>query len=251
MVERPGNDVKREVRMVRRDTAWADRYARRVDGERVSVDAETVAQVEAIAAERLNFFTDAVVAIAITLLALSLPVPVGQTNAEALQSVRGFADEYLAYFISFVVIATYWYAHHSVFRWVGAVGRHLRRWNMIWLFAIVTTPFATRVITGDGAFQVRFIFYAAVQALGGACFFVMLYLIRRDHLLRPGSPPDLIRSGYAQLIGSVSMFVLSIPISFVTHWAYATWAAIPFADRVVRRIQDRWFPRAGELTSPS
>jgi uncharacterized membrane protein len=228
-----------------------DRYARRVDRDAglapVDTDAVT-ARAEAIAAERLTFFSDAVVAIAITLLALSLPVPVGHTNAEALHSARGFVDEYLAYFISFVVIATHWYAHHRIFRWVDAVGDQLRRWNMIWLFSIVTTPFATRVLTGDGAFQVRFIFYAAVQALGGACFLVMLYLIRREHLLRVGAPPDLIRAGYARMIGMLSMFLVSIPVSLVAGWAYACWVLVPFAIVLVRRVMDRWFPRAGLLT---
>jgi uncharacterized membrane protein len=205
-------------------------------------------QVQAIAAERLTFFSDAVVAIAITLLALSLPVPDGLTNIAALRSARGFEDQYLAFFISFVVIATHWYGHHQVFRWVDAVSNRLRRWNMIWLLSIVVTPFATRVLTGDGAFQVRFIFYAGVQVLGGTCFLVMLYLLRRDHLVRAGAPPDLIRSRYAALTAMVAMFVVSMPVSLVTHWAYVCWAAIPFLGAAARRVQDRWFPQAGELS---
>src|SRR3954463_2152143 len=65
-------------------------------------DAER-AEVEILAAERLTAFSDAVVAIAITLLALGLPVPRGATNTELLRSAGDHLDDYLAFLISFAV----------------------------------------------------------------------------------------------------------------------------------------------------
>lgn len=60
------------------------------------------------ATDRLIFFTDAVVAIAITLLALELPVPSGRNVSEFWRSVREHHDEYLAFLISFFVISASW-----------------------------------------------------------------------------------------------------------------------------------------------
>lgn len=74
---------------------------------------------ESRAADRLMFFSDAVVAIAITLLAIDFPVPRGGTVPEFWSSVRDNAGHYAAFLISFVVIAAAWSDHHDLFRYVG------------------------------------------------------------------------------------------------------------------------------------
>jgi hypothetical protein len=48
----------------------------------------------------------------------------------------------------------------------------------------VITPFATRVLIGEGGFQVRFIFYALVQANAALTFMLMVRELRRHDLLR-------------------------------------------------------------------
>jgi Endosomal/lysosomal potassium channel TMEM175 len=73
--------------------------------------AEAQREMEFAAVERLIFFTDAVVAIALTLLALELPIPGGTQNVdsisipEMLRDARQHIDDYIAFLISFVVIA--------------------------------------------------------------------------------------------------------------------------------------------------
>ena len=202
---------------------------------------ELRAEVDEVSAERLVFFSDAVVAIAITLLALGLPLPTGDTNQAVLASLRHNLNEYIAFLISFVVIAAHWRGHHHVFRYVRAVGP-IMRWNMLWLLFIVITPFATRVLNGDGAYQVRFILYALVQSLAAATFLLILWGIWRNDLLREGSPSRLIRSSTARLSGLAATFLLSIPLAFVTPYAYFFWFAVPLAILVIRRIGDRFVP---------
>jgi uncharacterized membrane protein len=220
--------------------------ARRTDGDDAG-SPELRAEVETISTERLVFFSDAVVAIAITLLALGLPLPSGSTNHEALVSLRRNLDDYIAFLISFVVIAAHWRGHHYLFRYVRAVGPILR-WNMLWLLFIVITPFTTRVLNGDGAFQVRFILYAVVQALAAATFLRILWGIWRNDLLREGSPSRLIRSSTARLSGLAVTFLLSIPLAFVTQYAYFFWFAVPLAILVIRRVADRFSPAGSQET---
>jgi uncharacterized membrane protein len=202
-------------------------------------------EVRAIAAERLTFFADAVIAIAITLLALELPRPDGDTNAEVLRSVAEHREEYIAFLISFVVIGAHWSGHHRVFRYVTSLNGRLGTLSLYWLLMQVVTPFATKVITGDGAFQVRFIFYAVVQAIASLLFLLMIREIRRAHLYRPGTPPRMFTYGMLRTGVLAVAFLVSIPVAFFTEYAYVCWAAIPVARMIVERIARRRERRKG------
>jgi uncharacterized membrane protein len=194
-------------------------------------------EVRAIAVERLTFFADAVIAIAITLLALDLPVPTGQTNSDLLHSVGEHYSEYLAFLLSFVVVGAHWRGHYRTFRYVTVLGGQLQRYTMYWLLMQVITPFATRVLTGHGGFQVRFIFYALVQATAGLAFLLMMRELRRHKLLRADTPASLISSAQWRTGTLATAFLISIPFSFVNHAvAYGCWAFVPFTELLARRI---------------
>jgi uncharacterized membrane protein len=136
-------------------------------------------EAESRAADRLNLFSDAVVAIAITLLAIELPVPEGGTVPRFWESVRHNGSHDAAFLISFFVIAAAWRDHHDIFRYVTRVDSRLRMLNFGWLLMIVLNPFATRLLTtpGHDTLQVhalRFGFYALLQVLASAAMFAML-----------------------------------------------------------------------------
>jgi uncharacterized membrane protein len=202
-------------------------------------EAPADAEVRAIAAERLTFFADAVIAIAITLLALDLPMPQGATNAEVLRSVGEHRGEYLAFLISFVVIAAHWSGHHRVFRHVTSLGGRLGGLTIYWLLMQVLTPFATKVLTADGAFQVRFIFYTAVQAAAGLLFLFMIREIRHHRLYRPGTPPEIFSNATVRTRIITGAFLVSIPVSFFTGYSYVCWMAAPVVTAVVWRVRRR------------
>jgi uncharacterized membrane protein len=195
-------------------------------------------EIELIAAERLTFFSDAVVAIAITLLALELPVPLATTNAGFLHEIGKEQQAYLAFGISFAVIAAHWYGHHRMFRYATGLNGRVIRWNMLWLLMIIVTPFATKVLTADGAFEARFTFYAAVQALAGLCFALAVRALDRAGLMREDTPPQAVPGTYWRMIFLIGSFLVSIPIAFATRWAYLCWVAMPLAARGARRFAD-------------
>ncbi len=191
-------------------------------------------------AERLNFFSDAVVAIAITLLALDLHVPNGANDADFRHDLVRHADEYLAFFISFAVIGNHWFLHHRVFSAVRATTSKLMRWNMLWLMTIVLTPFATRVIVGDGVFDPRFALYAAVQVLASSLFLFAVREIDHAGLAGDGIDRERFTMTYLRLGIVVGAFLVGIPLVFVIHrWAYACWVAIPVVTRAVTLWRDR------------
>ena len=195
-----------------------------------------------IAAERLIFFSDAVVAIAITLLALGLPLPArlhsGATNDQVFHGLLGRHDAYLAFLISFVVIANYWRSHHRLYRNVDKLDSRIITLNFVWLLMIVLIPFATRLISANGGFAVRFGVYAVIQVLIMLAFLLMSRHIRTGKLLRLGAPPpESAAADDAALLALASMWAISIPIGFVVNeWAFLVWIFSPVAAKAARRL---------------
>jgi len=198
--------------------------------------------VDLVSAERMVFFSDAVVAIAITLLALVLPVPPHLTtntpNAQTFSEIWAYRDAYLAFLISFAVIANHWRSHHRLYRDVTRLDRRIITANMFWLLLIVITPWATRLIAGDGGFGARFAIYAVIQILTILTFLAMSRHIRSGHLLRPGASAPTTRIDDAAYLAVAATFAVSIPVAVVydTQWAFAIWVASVFTARAVRRF---------------
>ena len=192
------------------------------------------------ATERLTFFSDAVTAIAMTLLAIDLPVPEGSTVHEFWDSVRHDDGHYAAFMISFVVIAAAWSDHHDLFRYVERTDARLRLLNMGWLLSIVLNPFATKLLVGGQTLNthaLRFGFYALLQVLESGTLYAML---RRLTTRRLAALPPPVAEGMAwKSRGLMLGFGLSIPVFFATIYAWVLWIAVPLLAAQLRRRQRR------------
>jgi uncharacterized membrane protein len=192
--------------------------------------------------ERLIYFSDAVIAIAITLLALELPTPTGAVhgNAAVLDFLRDHSAEYLAFLISFGTVAMHWLLHQRLFRYVTGLEGGVIRWNLLWLLMIVVMPFTTKLLTSEAdAFEVQFTVYAMDQVLAGLFLVLAFSDVRRRGLLRPTTPAEVIDNGTEFVIALIAMFALSIPVAFVTHWASLCWLLLPVLRTAVRLVRRR------------
>jgi uncharacterized membrane protein len=195
---------------------------------------------ELVSAERLIAFADAVVAIAITLLALDLPLPRGDTSHQLWSSMGHQLDGYGAFAVSFYAIAQHWRVHHQVFRDVVRTDRWLMNGTMAWLFLTVLTPFVTRVLTGatgagSGAWPAKLTLYALVQALTSAVFLLMTHRLAERGLLRAAAPLDRIRRSRARLWPVILTFGLSIVVVPFTSYAWICWCLTPVVQALVMR----------------
>ena len=181
--------------------------------------------------ERLTLFSDAVVAIAIALLAADLPVPEGDTVSAFWSSVRRNDGHYAAFLISFFVIAAAWSDHHDLFRYTTRADPRLRTLNMTWLLAIVLVPFATRMLTASGhpaldVHALRFGFYALLQVLeAGALLAMLRHMVSRGQA--PGAPRPVVTGMARQCHVLMAGFGLSVPLFFVTTDAWLLWVIVP------------------------
>ncbi len=199
-------------------------------------------EVEARAADRVVFFSDAVIAIAITLLALALPVPDLNhhfTGIALLRALRRDWSSYLDFLISFLVIANHWVSHRHIFRYVCRTDGIVGRLNLLWLLMMIATPYATKLLSGDGARGVRFTIYALIQIIATLSLLGISQRTARAGLLRPGAPERARHPDPVPFLALVLVFVVSIPVAFVTAWAYAIWALVPVTTRGLHRLHDR------------
>jgi uncharacterized membrane protein len=197
------------------------------------------------ATERLTFFSDAVVAIAITLLAIDLPVPTGATTAEFLHSLDEGRFEYMCFLISFVVIGAHWRAHHGVFRHVDRADGPVVLLNLLWLLLVVLTPFFTRVLgEGESVTFVRFGVYATGQTVQLVTMAVLIAVVSRRGWFAATAPVRLSRRGWVAALISAVAFAVSVPaFLLIGPWAFALWLVLPLA---LHRISQR----AGIIARP-
>ncbi len=204
---------------------------------------DTEVDPERRAVDRLTFFSDAVVAIAITLLAIDLPVPTGATVSQFWSSVRHNGGHYAAFAISFVAIAAAWSHHHDIFRYAQSMDARLRTLNTGWLLAIILNPFATKLLTSQGheslgVHALRFGFYSLVQALSAGAFLAVLHHMV-SHKQAPGMPASVVTTTTGQSVGLLVGFGLSIPVFFATTYGWALWFAGPLVVQQVYRARDK------------
>jgi uncharacterized membrane protein len=104
-----------------------------------------------VAFERVIFFSDAIVAIAITLLALNLKLDLPPGNRVSFSDLLLPWRNYLAFILSFINIAGFWRIHHNAFVHIYKMDDRMMFLNICWLFLIVTLPFATTLVSAHFA----------------------------------------------------------------------------------------------------
>jgi TMEM175 potassium channel family protein len=167
--------------------------------------------------DRVLFFSDAVFAIAITLLVVDLHVPnLPASLIHAGQQLRDVEPRIFGFVLSFAVIGLFWIGHHSIFRLITALDRTLILINLLFLGTIAFLPYPTALLGATGTSQPpATIFYAAcVAAAGLGEAAIWLWAIRAG-LVADTVPPPLRRYFAARMLRTPVVFGLSIPVAIV------------------------------------
>ena len=126
---------------------------------------------------RLEAFSDGVMAILITIMVLELKPPHDPTPSSLTQMWPTF----FAYVLSFVIIAIYWVNHHHLIHLVQKVDSIILWANMNLLFWISLIPWVTVYLGDNHALPFPVALYAAVSAAGAISFFFLRASIARHH----------------------------------------------------------------------
>jgi len=176
--------------------------------------------------DRFVFFSDAVFAIAMTLLVVGIGIPhVASPNLE--HALHNKSDEILSFFISFLVIGYYWLAHHRFVAQLKSIDTGFMVLNLAYLAAIAFVPFPTALVGVYNGHTISVVLYAAT--LGAASFFEVMMFVRahRQKLFRHEMSPDVFRFGVLASSAPVVAFFFSIPLAYVnTTLALSSWLLI-------------------------
>ena len=126
---------------------------------------------------RLEAFSDGVIAIIITIMVLELKLPEG----DSLRDLFALAPLLLSYLISFMFIAIYWVNHHLMFRLAERINVKILWCNIAWLFVLSFIPFATAWVGTYPASFAPLSVYFADMALASFAFHQMYYLILHEN----------------------------------------------------------------------
>lgn len=176
--------------------------------------------------DRMQFFSDAVFAIALTLLVLDIRLP--ETEPEnLLPALLALWPQYFAFGLSFVIIALNWISHHAKYRVIVRFDGRLLRLNFVLLFLIAIVPFPTSVLSEYGAETPVVVLYAAtVAALSITQLLIWTYAVRAGLTSKDVDAP-MFRYIVLNILPAPLVFLLSIPIAFVDpQIAMYVWFAI-------------------------
>jgi uncharacterized membrane protein len=185
---------------------------------------------------RLEAFSDAVIAIVMTIMVLELVPPHGS----ALEDLVPLLPLVLAYVLSFANLAIYWNNHHHLLQAAKTVSGRVLWMNMHLLFWLSLVPFATAWIGETGFAAIPMALYGVVLLMAAFAYGLLVQALRRA----PGQTDTLATALGTDVKGRISpvIYALAIPIAFVVpllsfalYWLVAAIWIVP-DRRIERRI---------------
>jgi uncharacterized membrane protein len=183
---------------------------------------------------RLNSFTDGVVAIIITIMVLELPVPQGAGMA----ALKPLTVLFAAYALSFVKVGIYWAQHHNMLNAAHKVSGPVLLANLFFLFWVSLVPFVMRWVGEAGITRDTVLAFGVVMLLCalsiGLLFFALIGANDADAPIAKAA-----KRGHKGQI-TILAYILAIGVAFL--WPYVA-IVIYVAVAAMWLIPDKRFER--------
>lgn len=206
--------------------------------------------IELFSSERMVFFSDAVIAISITLLILPLLDAVKTAQEKGLSGdeyIEENAGIFATFVLSFAMSIEYWRQHEMLFHYVRRYTEAIRFLNPLFLLFIVTLPISTALATElavKGGSVVPVVLYVVNLLLINICLTVMYILVRKDPRMweRNRIPP----TSYGLLLLAIKFILLLVILVIfstvpIPHLLYLLFTLILVKPSV------RYFHRHGDV----
>ena len=183
---------------------------------------------------RLNSFTDGVIAIIITIMVLGLPVP----QSAGLAALKPLTVLFAAYALSFVKVGVYWSQHHNMLQAARKVSGGVLLSNLFFLFWLSLVPFVVRWVGEAGITRDTVVAFGVVMLL---CFLSSVLLRAALLEANDADAPIVKASGKSwKGIATLIAYVLAIPFALLWPWLSV---AIYIAVALIWLVPDKRFER--------
>ena len=187
---------------------------------------------------RLEAFSDGVIAILITIMVLEMKVPHGQT----LEALTPVLPVFLSYVLSFVYIGIYWNNHHHMLHAVHKVTGPILWANLHLLFWLSLMPFSTGWMGENHFTALPTALYGAVLLMAAIAYWILQQLI-----IASQGPGSLLKTAVGRdWKGKVSplAYLTAIPLAFWQGWISLTLYVVValmwlVPDKRIERVMDR------------
>ena len=161
---------------------------------------------------RLEAFSDGVLAIIITIMVLELKVP----HEATLDALKPVLPVLLSYILSFVYVGIYWNNHHHMLHVTERVDGAILWANLHLLFWLSLFPFATAWMGENHFERIPTAAYGFVLLMAAIAYFILAHAILR----REGRDSVLGRAFGSDWKGKISpiLYIVAIGLTFVSQW---------------------------------
>lgn len=207
---------------------------------------------DVLAFERIVFFSDAVYAIAITLLVIEIKVPelpFSASEGQILEALAHLIPKLVGFVVSFFLIGQLWVEHHKMFRLLASWDPGLLWRNLFLLSCVAFLPFPTGLFSEYPLARLPLILYCLTVMLAGfAKIRLWSYATRGRRLLAADADPEAVESIHRRSWAAPAVFALVAALAALgVPMAYL---AIPLIPLVVRLLDRRRPAAAREGGAP-
>ena len=195
--------------------------------------------------DRTEYFSDAIIAIAATLLVVDLKPPRSSNLAGATlwDALAHDLPNFVAFAVSFVFIGIAWAAHHDMFKYIRRTNHVLLILNLIFLMAIALQPFSTALIAehyGKPTEMTAALVYYGILLSASLSYNAVWWYAVQSGLVSDDLDPQLLRAlslehVAAPVLHAVALVVAiwSVPLSLIPLGLVYLFFALP-------RVTERW-----------
>lgn len=186
---------------------------------------------------RIQGLTDGIFAVAMTLLILNIEVPAVRDQITLTNRLLDLQLLFFDYVLSFLLLASFWAAHHRQYHVIRRVDDRLVWINVVFLVFVVLVPFSTSLFGDNRNLQIAAVFFETnLLVLGLTMYWQWSYVTGHPDFVQPDVDKESIEIGKKINLVIPLVSLAAIAVSFISpDWSSTIYISIPFIIARLRR----------------